>query len=168
MWSHSPSSSRNPLIHPSFLQINQKLGRSSQRIINLLKNIHNSLTYTMTVLLPILMYLWIHRYRYWIRESSIFSLFFFFLLQRSLRSLRSSFRQSPLSFLLSPLLLFVTRHIYIFIWPRYPRLDDPLIITDWKNRGRKNCTPVASSIYSPRISSRKWALAYSLQFDRFM
>lgn len=116
MWSHSPSSSRNPLIHPSFLQINQKLGRSSQRIINLLKNIHNSLTYTMTVLLPILMYLWIHRYRYWIRESSIFSLFFFFfLLQRSLRSLRSSFRQSPLSFLLSPLLLFVTRHIYIYL-----------------------------------------------------
>lgn len=112
MWSHSPSSSRNPLIHPSFLQINQKLGRSSQRIINLLKNIHNSLTYTMTVLLPILMYLWIHRYRYWIRESSIFSLFFFFLLQRSLRS---SFRQSPLSFLLSPLLLFVTRHIYIYL-----------------------------------------------------
>lgn len=149
MWSHSPSSSRNPLIHPSFLQINQKLGRSSQRIINLLKNIHNSLTYTMTVLLPILMYLWIHRYRYWIRESSIFSLFFFFLLQRSLRSLRSSFRQSPLSFLLSPLLLFVTRHIYIFIWPRYPRLDDPLIITDWKNRGgRKTAPPL------PRVSTR--------------
>lgn len=145
MWSHSPSSSRNPLIHPSFLQINQKLGRSSQRIINLLKNIHNSLTYTMTVLLPILMYLWIHRYRYWIRESSIFSLFFF-LLQRSLRS---SFRQSPLSFLLSPLLLFVTRHIYIFIWPRYPRLDDPLIITDWKNRGgRKTAPPL------PRVSTR--------------
>lgn len=165
MWSHSPSSSRNPLIHPSFLQINQKLGRSSQRIINLLKNIHNSLTYTMTVLLPILMYLWIHRYRYWIRESSIFSFFFFFFFFNVVFVVVFVNLLFPFFFLPS----YCSLHdIYIFIWPRYPRLDDPLIITDWKNRGGKNCTPVASSIYSPRISSRKWALGYSLQFDRFM
>ena len=62
-----------------------------------------------------------------------------------------------------PLLLFVTRHIYIYIFIYLFDRDifDPLIITDWKK------TPPPRVFILPRhtrISSRKWALA--LQFDR--